>query len=852
MSPFPAMTTPAHPKHLSQGGRPVDALGAMLPLKSCSLEVDARGGIARVILEQRFENPHDVALTLTYKMPLPADAAVSGYSFDLDDRRIEGEVDKKKKARERYEEALADGRSAALLEQARPDLFVQEIGNIPPRSTVVARLVLDQKLRWLDEGRWEWRFPLASAPRYLGPSGVTPDAAKVTLDVAEHGLPARAKLALAIRDTLTGQRSPESPSHAINVHGGDVELGDGGLASLDRDVVVRWEVASAMPGASIALARPGDRAPHAASAYGLVTLVPPQPKTKPRRMPRDLIMLLDTSGSMHGVPIEQAKRVCCALIDSLTDDDQLEMVEFSSRPNRFKKKAQHATEANKKKALRWVSAMQAGGATEMVQGILEATKTLRDGAQRQIVLITDGLIGFETEIVKALSSKLPATCRLHTVGVGSAVNRSLLGSAARAGRGVEVIIGLGEDPERACQRILARTEAPLVVNIEIEGDALRATAPVRIADLYAGAPALVAIEVDPRGGKLRVRGETPDGPWTAQLTIETVDHGQGSAAIPKLFARERVEDIELDIASGEGRSEQDLEIETLGVRFQIATRLTSWVAISSERSVDPLAPSRRETVPQSLPHGMSAEGLGLRAPMAMMPAMQRMAMMPMAAAAPAGFAGGRARSRGIAPGAAAPPGGPPPGNAPAPPASPPPPYDGPAYIDFEAGDELSELDELEVAAPQEQVLPKKRSIMARVTDKLTSWLGDEDEPADEAAELAKGAASADSRAEAGELPHRTLVGHITLQKDGKLVLEFDVDSELDWDASVFEAQLGDAEGTLHDVTIAVDRSTRAGHIAAGLTVRLVLELEARRIPITEWVELILESDSMTLTIELTK
>src|SRR4051794_30958388 len=159
----------------------------------------------------------------------------------------------------------------------------------------------------------------------------------------------------------------------------------------------------------------------------------------------------------------------------------------------------------------------ASGGTEMRAGILEALRPLRAESQRQVVLVTDGLIGFEAEVVGTIVERLPASCRVHTVGVGSAVNRSLTGAAARAGRGLEVIVGLGEDPERAARRLVAHTDAPLVVGLELSGSALIDHAPAALPDLYAGAPALVALALRPEGGELVARGRTATGEWREHL-----------------------------------------------------------------------------------------------------------------------------------------------------------------------------------------------------------------------------------------------------------------------------------------------------------------------------------------------
>src|SRR5262249_52399818 len=169
----------------STGGRLVTADGRTLALRGATLRADARGGIARVVLEQRFANSFAEPLAVTYLMPPPSGGPGAGYAFTIGDKRIVGEVERRQAARERFEEAIATGRSAALVEQERSSLFTQEIGNIPPGAEVVAELVIDQKLRWLDEGAWEWRFPTVAMPRYMGGAGRVEDIARVSVDVAD-------------------------------------------------------------------------------------------------------------------------------------------------------------------------------------------------------------------------------------------------------------------------------------------------------------------------------------------------------------------------------------------------------------------------------------------------------------------------------------------------------------------------------------------------------------------------------------------------------------------------------------------------------------------------------------------
>jgi Ca-activated chloride channel family protein len=613
MIPAPAISTPEIP---GNGARLVSTDGRALPLRGASLGVDASGGVARVVLEQRFENPHAEPLAVTYSLPLPADAAVSGFAFRVGGRRVVGEIDRRRKARERYEEALSQGRSAALLEQDRSSLFTQEIGNVPPGEALVVEVTLDQRLRWLDEGAWEWRFPTAVAPRYLGEAGRVADASRVAQDVADRALPARLTLGCMIRDALPEKRRPESPSHAIDVARADrglrVTLRDEGGVRLDRDVVVRWAAAAPKVGLALDTGRPRADRPHAGAAYGLLTLVPPAVGSTFQPVARDLIVLLDTSGSMAGAPLDQARRVTAALIGTLGERDQIELIEFSSSAHRWNPGPVAATTLARARALAWLGGLSASGGTEMRSGILEALRALRPGSQRQIILITDGQIGFEAEVVEAICARLPASARLHTVGVGSAVNRSLTGPAARAGRGVEVVIGLGEDPERAAARLVARTSAPLLVELELSGSALVAHAPARLPDLFAGAPALIGVSLRPEGGELRVRGRTAGGTWEKRLTVAPTPAGSGNPAAVTLFGRESVEDHEMHLAARGDAREIDAAVEKLGVDFQIATRLTSWIAVSEDETVDPGDALRHERMPHEIPHGMSLQGLGLR------------------------------------------------------------------------------------------------------------------------------------------------------------------------------------------------------------------------------------------------
>jgi Ca-activated chloride channel family protein len=576
--------------------------GRSLALVGARLLGEAQGGLARLVLEQMFENTYDENLRVTYRMPLPADGAVSGYEFELGDRIIKGTIDKKHQARERFERAIASGHTAALLEQERADIFTQQIGNIPARTSVIARITIDQRLVWLPEGEWELRFPTVIGPRYIGKADTAADVRATHIKVTEQPLRSTIQIAIVIKDSISGGGKPSSPSHGIEYANSIAELKSG--ARLDRDIVLRWAVATPAVGLSLAAARPAQGP--LTDSFGLLTIVPPARDTKPVAVPRDLVVLLDTSGSMSGFPLDKAKQVVAMLVDSLDENDRFELIEFNYSPTRYLAEPTYATPKAKQAAINWIRSRVADGGTEIRAAVIEAMDTLRVGAQRQVIVVTDGYVGGEQQIIEAMNRRLPKSCRVHVLGVGSAVNRSLATSLARAGRGVEVLIGIDEDAERGAKRLLDRTAHPVVTNVEVSGSALLRQAPALMPDCFEGSPLVAALALRPEGGTLVVRGQLARGTWEQTIEVPALQPGDGNQAIIALYGRERVADVEANALF----SSVNGEIEELGLSFQIATRMTSWIAVDETRKVT--GPSRDQLVPQELPYGTSAAAFGLR------------------------------------------------------------------------------------------------------------------------------------------------------------------------------------------------------------------------------------------------
>ena len=626
--------------------------GRRYPLRGARIAARAEGGIALSTLTQQFENPYDEPLEVEYTLPLPVDGAVLGFTIRMGDRVIRSEVENRERAEKAYRDALFQGRTAGLIEQVRPDTFSQKLGNVPPRTPVEVAIEVIHPLAFLsgaaetvrpgwgeepDEestsdvsmGRaaqqWEYRFPTVAGVRYQGTPGQVPDAGLLSPDRDTDGaIPARFELALAIEGAVSAA-PPVSPSHAIVATREEeaFQVGFDQGERLDRDVVVRWEAATPAVGVRAVEGRglPGDE-----GRYALVTLVPP---AAPRKtLARDLTVLIDASGSMSGQPLDLARRVVEAMLRSLGAGDRFELIAFASGVERLTRGLEEAGVRSLEQALKRLRALEAGGATDMVAGIAEAMRADRRGAQRQVILVTDGQIGFEHEVVSRVADEQDV--RVHAVGVGAAVNRSLTQQAAFAGRGVELLVTDTADADRAAARLIAATAGPVLTQLRVEGSALRGEQVSRHHDLFAGRPLLFTAELAAAGGAIEFTGELAGEPWSHR--IEVPPAGAQSPADPiaesepasgstgwkrtplplgALHGRALVAEYELGMDPADLRRRGSDRIERCALRHRIASSRTSLVAIAEEPSVDPRAPRRRERLAVELPAGVSAEGVGL-------------------------------------------------------------------------------------------------------------------------------------------------------------------------------------------------------------------------------------------------
>nr|WP_225311300.1 VIT domain-containing protein [Microbispora cellulosiformans] len=666
------MTVPITPLRPEEC-RPVPhaGLGALetekgnLPLESVDVTARLTGLVAGVEVVQTFRNPFDVSLEATYVFPLPPRAAVTAFRMEADDRVIDGVLKERGQARADYDRALAEGKRAAIAEEDRPDVFTIRVGNIVPRERVVVRLTMSQPLPY-EDGAAEFRFPLVVAPRYIpgvplpeptAGDGVAPDtdavpdASRISPPVLLPGFPSPVRLSLTttIDSAGLGLREVRSSLHEVEREGDTITLRPG--ERLDRDFILRLafdassslalvpdaladdapsdvpgELRGGVPerapgGPSRQGARAGEAVREAAAAGGeaggapgtsegtfALTLLPP-PEGSARSAPRDVVLLLDRSGSMTGWKMVAARRAAARIVDTLTRHDRFAVLSFDSVVERaFPGGLVEAVDRNRYRAVEHLAGLGARGGTELLAPLEEALRLLdgRDddlsgepARDRVLVLVTDGQVGNEDEILERVGSRLGGT-RVHTVGIDRAVNAGFLGRLALLGSGRCELVESEDRLDEAMEHIHRRIGSPLVTDVSVRADGvdLVAGTVTHAGSLYAGVPLVVTGRYRGRpAGALTVHGRTTDGrPWEERVEGRPARDGAARA----VWARAHLRTLEDRYAVGDRSLEQ--QIVDISLRFGVLCRFTAFVAVDTHVTAEG-APEHRVLQPVELPSG---------------------------------------------------------------------------------------------------------------------------------------------------------------------------------------------------------------------------------------------------------
>ena len=486
----------------------VDASGANVraiafPLRHTDVRARVAGMSAMYTLTQTFENPYDTAIDAVYVFPLGAAGAVTSYAIVIGDRTIAGEIKKQDEARAIYAEAKAAGHTAALLEQKKRNVFEQRIANLAPRETIQVRMEYVELLGYAD-GQYELAVPLVVGPRYLPAEDV--GASPVGAHHAGRAGRAGATSIPYASETIAGSTvsftadvdagvpvlGVASPSHQLRVEEPAptrrrIALANAGELP-NRDLVVRFRTAAERTMLGVLAHRAGPR--------GYFTLAV-QPKAAYKTgdvTPREVMIVVDTSGSMSGEPIELAKQLAIALVDTLRPHDTFNVMAFSGGTQALAPAAIPGDAAGKAQGQQFIASLGAGGGTEMGPAIVRALATSPGNDRiRLVYFMTDGFVGNDDVIVSAARKNLGAN-RIFSIGIGSAPNRALLDQLAAVGRGFASYLHLDESAAELGEELVRRTAYPYLTDVEIEwnGLAVGAVTPAAIPDVYAGMPLVVS------------------------------------------------------------------------------------------------------------------------------------------------------------------------------------------------------------------------------------------------------------------------------------------------------------------------------------------------------------------------
>lgn len=598
-----------------------------LPL--AALAVDARivGLTAHTVLRQTFRNPYDEPLEATYVFPLPPRAAVTGMRMTADDRVVDAELQERGAARKRYEKAVESGQRASIAEQERPDVFTMRVGNILPGERVEVELTTEGLLPYADDAA-TFRFPLVVAPRYIPgaplPGGsvgdgtvpdtdAVPDASRITPPVLLPGFPNPIDLSVTVQVDAGGLplRQVRSSLHTVDTERTDdgVRLAIAPGERADRDFVLRLgygEQAVATAASVTPDADGSEPDPEYGAGTVRLTLLPPTDAVPPR--PRDVVLLLDRSGSMNGWKMVAARRAAARIVDTLTDADRFAVLRFDhvvEHVDGLPEGLVTATDRHRYAAVEALARTDARGGTELLAPLTEALSLLAEsGRDRVLVLVTDGQVGNEDQIVAASADRL-ADVRVHTVGIDRAVNAGFLGRLAALGGGRCELVESMDRLDEAMTAIHRRISAPVLRDLRLEFDGAEPVAgtltPARMPDLFPGAPVVLAGRLRAAGGgRVRVHARRPDGtPWSTSVELVAAEDPAAAA----VWARGRLRDLEDEYAIGAtDRSPLEARIVATSLRFGVLCRFTAYVAVDS-RVVTEGGTPRRVTQPVELPSG---------------------------------------------------------------------------------------------------------------------------------------------------------------------------------------------------------------------------------------------------------
>jgi Ca-activated chloride channel family protein len=563
-----------------------DGVPVPAPVLGSTVEVKVTGIIARTRVTQIFTNPSREWLEGIYIFPLPADGAVDTLRMKVGGRTIQGVIQEKDEARRTYETAKQQGVKTTLIEQQRPDVFTTAVANVGPGETVEVAIELQQVVQW-DHDRFRWSFPMVVTPEKTGQPGppVRPQGAPPINPFSFHA------------DLNPGfpLARVESPSHAVTVEKGKVFRYAVDLKRevepADSDLILEWAPAVGREPRAVFYSEEVD-----GERYDLLMVMPPDaPEAAAGRLPRETILIIDTSGSMSGTSIEQARQALLLALDKLQPTDWLNVIRFSDSATSAFPASVPASRDAIEKARRFISGLQADGGTTLLPALQIAFRNPAPGGLvPQVIFATDGALDDQRKVVDFLSANLGVR-RLFPVAIGPAANAALLRRLAALGGGSFTQIANSSQVAPVMSALFAQLDAPMLQRIEVQwGDPSAEAWPARIPDLYLGEPLVLTARSSDGGGPVSVSGSRGGSAWSDSFPTAAKLKGAG---IDKLWARRKIQGLTDSLQQGGDARTVRQAVVDLGLRHHLVTDYTSLVAVDEQ----PTAPANARPVTGIVP-----------------------------------------------------------------------------------------------------------------------------------------------------------------------------------------------------------------------------------------------------------
>jgi len=575
-------------------GKPVSPA---IILKS-DAQMTVTGLINHVVVKQTYQNENPFAVNARYVFPLPDESAVHAMTMRVGERVIKGQIDKKIEAEKKYAHAQKAGKQAALVRQQRANMFVTNVSNIGPGEQVVIELEYQEIISYRS-GTFAIRFPTTITPRYhaisgevefneqnqapvnTAPSGWLSPVYSIQSAACNDDDEPSSKFSLNI-DIDVGLELVDinSKFHNVDIHNpafGQYTVALNEQNAINRDFVLEFKPLQKKSAQAAFFTQQFDNG----DRYGLAMLMPPADHfTQTQRLPREMVFVVDTSGSMHGQSIEQAKKALFYALSLLESDDSFNIIGFDNNVTAMSDRPLIASDFNLRRAERFIYSLEADGGTE-IQGALDAVLdgSTFDGFVRQVVFLTDGSVSNEAALFKNIQDKL-GDSRLFTVGIGSAPNSFFMRRAADIGKGSFTFIGSTHEVQPKMQQLFDKLAHPAITELALSdenGNRLDFW-PSPLPDLYFGEPIMVAIKLNDVKSVI-LTGQTAQGPLNIKLSAQNSPQAKG---IAKLWARQKIKSL---LLYNEQSSVKD-EVQKLALTHQLLSPFTAFIAIEHTQIKD--------------------------------------------------------------------------------------------------------------------------------------------------------------------------------------------------------------------------------------------------------------------------